>query len=83
MLQAVKYILTTEKDALFRSFTSQLSHEFRESTVKSIYSLLFDKMANLRKKDMEKSMDRFKNYNKCTSVALNLRDELKPAKVIN
>ncbi len=28
--------------------------------VKSIYSLSFDKMANLRKKDMEKSMDRLK-----------------------
>ena len=71
--------LNTEKENLFPSFTSQLkTNRFSQSTVKAIYSLLYDKMANLRKKDMEKSVDRLKTHKVGTSVTLNLRDELKP-----
>ena len=50
----------------FITFNSDLLHE--------VYSLLFNKMLNLRIKDMEKSWERLEG----NTVTLNLRDELKP-----
>ena len=40
-----------------------------------VYTLLFDKMVNLRKKEMERSWERLDTHN---NVTLNLTDELKP-----
>lgn len=63
-----------ERDKLYGAFTSQLkiSH-FSQSTV---YSLLFNKMTNLRKKDMERSMDRLKaSHEKGTTITLNVLEK--------
>ena len=46
--------------------------------VMDIYSALFDKMVNLRKKDMEKSWERKLVRQSGSQVTLNLLDELKP-----
>ena len=79
-------ILDKEKDNLFGAFVSQLrTSDFSENTISPIYSLLYTKMTNLRKKDMERSMERIRSHETGASVTLNLRDQLKPfaAKVTN
>ena len=51
---------------------------FTRTAVTEVYGTLFDKMVNLRKKDMEKSWERVHGMKSGKLVTLNLRDELKP-----
>lgn len=51
--------------------------KFSNPTILEVYNLLFSKMVNLRKKDMEKSWERLDNKTG-KDVNLNLRDQLKP-----
>ena len=51
---------------------------FTCNAVAIVYTTLFDKMVNLRKKDMEKSWERVQGKKSGKSVTLNLRDGLKP-----
>ena len=65
--------MNTHKDKLYPVFATNFP-TFSKHVTRDSYNLLFDKMLNLRKKDMERSWERQKG----TSVTLNLRDELKP-----
>ena len=69
-----------EKDRLFDMFQKQgISHSFKEESVRTVYDLLFTKMLNLRKKDMQTSWERIQTHKKGgKAITLNLRDELKP-----
>ena len=64
------------KDRLFPLF-SRCFGKFSSATVTEVYTLLFDKMVNLRKKEMERSWERLDTHTG-KNVTLNLRDELKP-----
>lgn len=64
------------KDRLFPLFSSCFG-KFSSATITEVYTLLFDKMVNLRKKEMERSWERLDTHTG-KSVTLNLRDELKP-----
>lgn len=70
--------MQTHKKNLRELFTECIPKSFSTSTVMDIYSALFDKMVNLRKKDMEKSWERKLVCTSGSQVTLNLRDELKP-----
>ena len=64
------------KDRLFPLFSSCFG-KFSGATITEVYTLLFDKMVNLRKKEMERSWERLDTHTG-KNVTLNLRDELKP-----
>lgn len=70
--------MQTHKRNLRELFTECVPKSFSTGTVVDIYSALFDKMVNLRKKDMEKSWERKLVCKSGSQVTLNLRDELKP-----
>lgn len=66
-----------KKDRLFPLFSSCFG-KFSSATITEVYyTLLFDKMVHLRKKEMERSWERLDTHTS-KSVTLNLRDELKP-----
>ena len=65
--------MNPHKDKLYPVFAKSFP-TFSKAVTRDSYNLLFDKMLNLRKKDMEHSWERQKG----TAVTLNLRDELKP-----
>ena len=69
----MKKKMNTHKDKLYPVFATNFP-TFSKDVTRDSYNLLFDKMWNLQKKDMEWSWERQKG----TSVTLNLRDELKP-----
>ena len=46
------------KERLRDSFSKCVPNSFTRTAVAEVYSTLFDKMVNLRKKDMEKSWER-------------------------
>ena len=50
--------MRTHKKNLRELFTECIPKSFSADTVMDIYSALFDKMVNLRKKDMKKSWER-------------------------
>ena len=62
------------KDRLLPLFSS-FFEKFSNATITEVYTSLFDRMVNLRKKEMEKSWERLDTHK---NVTLNLRDELKP-----
>jgi lysine/ornithine N-monooxygenase len=62
------------KDRLLPLY-STCFEKFSNATITEVYTLLFDKMVNLRKKEMERSWERLDTRKNAT---LNLRDELKP-----
>ncbi len=64
-------LLGWRKDKVYGAFTSQLmiSH-FSQSTIKTVNSLLFSEMTNLRKKDMERAMGRWKAHEEGTTITL-------------
>ena len=64
------------KDRLFSLFSSCFG-KFSNATITEVYTLLYDKMVNLRKKEMERSWERL-DMHTGENVTLNLRDELKP-----
>ena len=66
--------MAQHKDRLFPLFSSCFVN-FSNATITEVYTLLFDKMVNLRKKEMERSWERLDTHK---NVSLNLRDELKP-----
>ena len=64
------------KEKLFPLFSSCFG-KFSNATVTEVYKLLFDKMVNLRKNEMERSWEMLETHIG-KNVTLNLRDELKP-----
>ena len=67
-----------QKERLRDSFIKHVPNSFTRTAVAEVYSTLFDKIVNLRKKDMEKSWERVQGKKSGKLVTLNLRDELKP-----
>ena len=65
--------MNPHKEKLYPVFAKSFP-TFSKDVTHDSYNLLFDKMLNLWKKDMEHSWERQKG----TSVTLNLRDQLKP-----
>ena len=65
--------MNPHKDKLYPVFAKSFP-TFSKAVTRDSYNLLFDKMLNLWKKDMEHSWE----WQKGTAVTLNLRDELKP-----
>lgn len=61
------------KEVLYPMFAKHFP-TYSKYTLSDVYGLLFQKMLNLRKKDMENSWERLKG----SYLTLNLRDELKP-----
>ena len=64
--------MNPHKEKLYPVFAKSFT-TFSKDVTRDSYNLLFDKMLNLRKKDMEHLWER----QKATSVTLNLRDQLK------
>ena len=77
-VQVITPRMQTHKRNLRELFTEFVPKSFSTEAVMDIYSTLFDKMVNLRKKDLEKSWECKQVCKSGNQVTLNLRDELKP-----
>ena len=55
-----------------------MPNSFTHTAVAEVYSTLFDKMVNLKEKDMEKSWEPAQRKKSGKLVTMNLRDDLKP-----
>ena len=74
--QSMQLRMESQKDRLFPLFAGCFS-KYTTTTIKEVYTMLFQKMLNLRKKDLEKSWERLDMQNG-KNITLNLRDQLKP-----
>ena len=74
--QSMQLRMESKKDRLLPLFAGCFT-KYTNTTVTKVYNMLFDKMVNLRKKDMEKSWKRL-DMQKGKNITLNLRDQLKP-----